>query len=390
MADALINLRHLQAVVAIVRSGSITEASRLVSLSQPAVSQGIAKLEEQLGLPLFERAPGRIMPTEAGLLLAGRAEAALRLIASNRVTATQVRALIALARTGSYAGAAARTKLSQPSLHRAVADLALGLGVQLVSRRGRGIVLTPRGKTIARNFALAQAELRSAQEELAGIRGREVGRISVGAMPLSRARLLPAAVAAFHGAHPWVEIAIVEGSHADLIGPLRDGDVDFMVGALRDPPPGDDLRQSPLFVDRPVILARAGHPLAAAGDGINGADLGRFDWIVSAEGTPLRHQWQLMFEAIGRVPPPVLIECGSVMMVRQLLVQTDFLTLLSPDQVAVELEAGWLVRIADAPGRISRTIGVTTRANWRPTSLQRAFLEALEAQAERIEGKDDS
>jgi len=389
VADDLLNLRHLQAVAAIVRSGSITEASRLVSLSQPAVSQGVAGLEAQLGLPLFERAPGSISPTEAGRALAARAEAALRLIASHRVTATQIRAFLALASAGSYAGAALRTGLSEPSLHRAVSDLALGLGVQLAARRGRGVVLTPRGRTIARNFGLAQAELRSAREELAAIQGREVGRIAVGAMPLSRARLLPNAVASFNRAHPGVAIAIVEGSHVELVGPLRDGDIDFMIGALRDPSPGDDLLQAPLFVDRPVILARAGHPLAAAGRRFDDEDLGRFGWIVSAEGTPLRRQWQLMFEAVGREPPPVSIECGSVIVVRQLMIQTDLLTLLSPDQVAVELEAGWLVRIAEAPGNVSRTIGVTTRADWRPTPLQRRFLDALDEQAKLIAPQAD-
>jgi molybdate transport repressor ModE-like protein len=384
MSDALMNIRHLRAVAAIVRSGSITGAARLVNLTQPAVTQGVAKLERHLGLPLFERTPGGMVATEAGRMLAARAEEALRLIASPRVTATQMRAFLALARTGGYGGAAALTGLSEASLHRAVADLAVGMGQRLADRRGRGVALTPRGRAIARRFGLAEAELRSAVAELAALQGREVGRISIGAMPLSRARLLPNAVAAFHHAHPGTEIAIAEGSHADLVGPLRDGDIDLMVGALRDPAPGDDLDQRPLFVDRPVILARAGHPLASVSGSLGAEDFVRFGWIVPAEGTPLRRQWQLMFAAAGLETPPVPIECGSVIMVRQLLIHSDFLTLLSPDQVAVELEAGWLVQIANAPGEISRTIGVTTRADWRPTRLQRRFIAALEVEAERI------
>jgi DNA-binding transcriptional LysR family regulator len=383
MDEALMNIRHLRAVAAIVRSGSVTGAARLVSLTQPAVTQGVAKLERHLGLPLFERAPGGMVPTEAGRMLAARAEAALRLIASPRVTATQMRAFLALARTGSYAAAAAQTGLGEASLHRAVADLAVGLGHRLADRRGRGIALTQRGQSVARMFGLAEAELRSAVAELAALEGREVGRISIGAMPLSRARLLPNAVAAFHNAHPQTEIAIVEGSHAELVGPLRDGDIDLMVGALRDPSPGDDLHQQPLFVDRPVILARSGHPLAGRVS-LGPEDLTRFGWIVPAEGTPLRRQWRLMFDAAGLETPSVPIECGSVIMVRQLLVQSDFLTLLSPDQVAVELEAGWLVRVADAPGEISRTIGITTRADWRPTRLQQGFITALETEAAAI------
>ena len=381
--DAL-NIRHLQAVAAIAEAGSISAAARSVNLTQPAITQGIAKLEAQIGLSLFERRPGGMSPTEAAHVLVPRVVAALRLIASSRVTSTQLRAFVTLARAGSYAAAATRTGLNEASLHRAVGDLEVGLGQRLVERRGRGIALTARGMTVARNFRLAAAELSSALAELAALQGREVGRISIGAMPLSRARLLPNAVASFHRDHGNVDIAIAEGSHVELIGPLRDGELDMMVGALRDPSPGNDLVQQPLFIDRPVIIGRAGHPLARGGGAIAPADLDRFGWIVPGEGTPLRNQWRQMFDAVGRATPRVPIECGSVITVRQLLVQSEFLTLLSPDQVAVELEAGWLVKIADAPGDLSRIIGVTTRTDWRPTQLQRDFIAALATEAARI------
>lgn len=380
------NIRHLRAAAAVVRTGSVTAAARLVNLTQPAVTQGLAKLEAQLGLPLFERLAGGMQATEAGRSLAARTEAALRLIASPRVTSTQMRAFLALARTGSYAAAAAQTGLGEASLHRAVADLAVGLGQRLVERRGRGIALTTRGQAVARNFRLAEGELRSALAELAALQGREVGRISIGAMPLSRARLLPNAVAAFHRSHPEVDISIAEGSHVELVGPLRDGEIDLMVGALRNPAPGDDLIQQTLFVDRPVILGRSGHPLASSGAPCS-THLDRFGWVIPGEGTPLRQQWRQMFEAAGHTPPKVMIECGSAMMVRQLLVQSDYLTLLSPDQVAVELEAGWLVKVGDAPGEISRTIGMTMRADWRPTELQRRFIHAIEQEAALIRAR---
>ena len=378
-----LNLRHLRAAAAVVRSGSVTGAARLVNLTQPAVTQALGKLERQIGLPLFERVPGGMVATEAGLMLADRVEAAVRMIASPRVTLTQSRAFLALAQAGSYAAAAARTGLSEASLHRAVADLAIGVGQRLVERRGRAVMLTPRGLAIARRLRLARAELSSALAELAALQGREVGRIVVGAMPLSRARLLPNAIAAFHRTHPEVDIAVAEGSHVELVGPLRDGELDMMVGAVRDTLPAD-LVQRPLFVDRPVILGRAGHPLAAEHGRITADALARFAWIVPERGTPLRRQWEQMFAAVGRVPPRVPIECGSVIMVRQMLVQSDSLTLLSVDQLAVELESGWLVRLGDAPGELSRTIGLTTRADWRPTARQQDFISEIERAAESI------
>lgn len=377
METVAINIRHLEAVAAIITHGSVTAAARQINLTQPAITQGIAKLEALIGLPLFERRSSGMVPTPAGHLFAPRATAALRLIGRRPVTATQIHAFLALARRGSYGAAAVETGLSQASLHRAVGDLALNLEQRLVERRGKGIALTARGLAVARNFRLANAELHAALSEIAALQGREVGRIVIGAMPLSRARLLPAAVAGFHARHPEVDIAVVEGSHAELIGPLRDGEIDMTIGALRDPLPSADVAQWPLFEDRPVIVGRAGHPLARAGRAMRSSDLARYPWIVAGSGTPLRRQWEAMFASAGIDPPRVPIESGSVMMVRQMMMNSDFLTLLSIDQVAVELEAGWLAKIGDAPGNIRRTIGVTTRADWRPTALQQHFVDML-------------
>ena len=206
----------------------------------------------------------------------------------------------------------------------------------------------------------------------------EGGRILVGAMPLSRARLLPDAIGRFRGDAPQVAISVLEGSHAELVGPLREGEIDMMIGALRDPTLAIDLHQRPLFEDRPTILARRGHALEAGWD----ADaLRRYPWILPPEGTPLRQLWQAMFAELGGAAPAVPIECGSVMTIRQLLVGGDYLTLLSQDQLALELQAGLLSDIGPAPGSVSRTIGITTRADWRPTRLQQQFMAAIEAAA---------
>jgi len=301
------------------------------------------------------------------------------------VTAAQVRAFVALARHGSYSAAAAATGLRDPTLHRAVSDLSLALGEKLVSRRGRSITLTAKGHAVARRFRLALAELRSAMSELQALQGREVGRITIGAMPLARARLLPDSVSKFCRDYPEVDIAIIEGSHAELIGPLRDGEIDFTIGALRDPPPGQDLVQRALFTDHPVVIARADHPLANLGRAPSAEELARFGWVIAGERTPLRSQWRNVFERNGIKPPRIAVECGAVIMIRQLLLDSDLLSLLSPDQVAVELEAGWLVSLGRAPGNPSRQIGLTMRAGWTPTRLQQALVATLEQEGVMID-----
>lgn len=375
-----LNLRHLRAAALIAEKGSISAAAQSVSLTQPAVTQAVARLEAQLGLLLFDRHPGGMMPTEAAALFCPRIRAALAHVASPRVTMAELRALIAVADAAGYAGASAATGLAQPTLHRAVRDLSVALRRNLVERRGRGLALTDAGRRVARGFRLARAELAAGLSELEGLKGRDVGRIAIGAMPLSRARLLPAAVTAFLRRSPGITIEIVEGSHGELIEPLRDGALDLLIGALRDGGLGEDVVEHPLFEDRPVVLGRADHPLVVggAGDAVTVADLADYPWVVAAPGTPLRARWQRMFEAGAVALPPVPVECGSVMVIRQILLDSDFLTLLSPDQVAMEIRAGLLARIRDAPPGTARRIGITRRAGWRPTAMQQAFVDELE------------
>lgn len=379
-----LNLRHLAAIAAVVNRGSVSAAAGAVHLTQPAVTQAIARVEGLLGLQLFERRSDGMTPLPPARILAGRIDAALALIGSRHVTTAQMRAFLAVADAGSYAGAAARTGLSQPTLHRALGDLSLILRRALVERRGRGIALSDAGRRTARAFRLARAELDAGLSDALS-EGRREGpgapaRIVVGAMPVSRARVLPGALARFHAHHPDVEIIVVEGSHGELVEPLRDGSIDLMIGALRDPGPGPDLSQRALFTDRAIVLARAGHPLA--GDAVPPIEaLTGFPWILPASGAPLRAGFEAMFMGQGLAPPPVPIECGSVMIIREVLTHTDFLTLLSPDQVSVELQAGWLVSLGEPPGAFARTIGLTTRAGWHPSAPQGAFIAALEAAA---------
>lgn len=370
-----LNLRHLRAFASIVRLGSISAAAEAINLTQPAITQALAKLETGMGQPLFERRANGMTATQAALLLAPRIESALANIASQRVTMAQMRALIMLADSGSYAGASAATGLAQPSLHRAIGELSLALKRTLVERRGKGIMLTEQGKRTVRTFRLARAELEAGLTELASLQGLETGRITIGAMPLSRARLLPSAVTAFYRQYPDVRINIVEGSFQELIEPLRDGELDLIIGALRNPSLGGDLVQEALFADRPVVLGRVGHPMTQTTATI--AALALYPWTVPAPGTPLRVQWEKMFTDAGLQPPHVPVECGSVITIRQILLDSDFLTLLSPDQVTVELEAGWLTKISDTPDDLTRTIGITTRHGWRPTGMQRAFVKSL-------------
>jgi DNA-binding transcriptional LysR family regulator len=62
-------IRQLEAFAAVITTGSVTAAGRLLARSQPAITRLIQELEAEVGYPLFTRNGPRVTPTEQGILL---------------------------------------------------------------------------------------------------------------------------------------------------------------------------------------------------------------------------------------------------------------------------------------------------------------------------------
>ncbi len=71
------DVKQLRALVTVAEVGSVTRASELLHLVQPAVTRQIRTLEQELGVALFERTRHGMRPTEAGAILVDRARRAL-------------------------------------------------------------------------------------------------------------------------------------------------------------------------------------------------------------------------------------------------------------------------------------------------------------------------
>jgi len=365
----------------------MTRAAAATHLSQPAVTQAIAKLERDAGTALFRSTAAGVFTTDAGEAFATRVRRAFALLDPAfddlsrrlRLTATsaQLRALIAVREAENYTLAAARLGVAQPTVHRAITQLESEAGKPLLERTAYGMVATRQAQALAQAARLAYAELEQAAADLAERTGREVGRIVLGAMPLSRAYILPRAIARFRARRPTLPIRVLEGPYDDLVAGLRRGEIDFLVGALRDPAPIDDVDQRPLFADTLVIVARHDHPLAGKPQA-SLAELARFPWVVSPAGTPGRMHFDAMFAPLGSGPASI-VETGSMVLMRGLLRESDHLGFISRLQIEADLRPNDIVRLAFDPGDTSRPIGLTVRAGWVPTAAQAELLDDLEA-----------
>lgn len=391
------NLRHLRAFREVARARSISQAASRIFLSQPAITQAIAKLEGLLGCTLFDRRSDGMFPTDVGDVFLSRVERALDWLSTgvrdvarsgsdtvgrngkaveHAVTTTQLRALIAVSDAHNFSIAARSIGVSQPSLHRTARDIERLLMVDLFEKTGQGIVLTRRARRLVRQAKLAFAELQQGFDEIEALIGRDSGKIVVGTMPLPRTYLLPSAINGFLAERPGARINVVDGPYVDLLAGLRHGDLDLLVGALRDPVPVDDVVQEVLFLDRLAVVARVGHPLCGR-HAIDRAELAAKSWVVPRVGTPTRERFDALFAGDNPEATGNIIESSSLILIRGLLMASDRLTLISTHQVLEECSLGLLCVLPVPLDDTERQIGATVRRDWRPTPSQALFLEHL-------------
>ena len=389
-ARRLPNLRHLRAVQLVGQLGSVNRAAGMMNLSQPAVTQAIARLETQVAPGLFIRHPTGMYATPAGQVLLGRIDRAFteldtalnaisaggnRPQADIQLKAVQLDALAALVHASGIAEAAGSLGITPTAFKRNINTLEARLDVPLVFRDGNRIRLTRFGDVLARAARIVQREIELAQDEIASADGRLTGRLSIGALPLARSYIVPKAMIEVGTRHPQVRLRLVEGSYEFLLDLLRRGDIDLFVGTLREPAPVDDVSETKLFDDQLCVVGRTDHPLA----GTQGLTLERvmaYPWIAPRLGSPARREFDLML-ARAVTSPPQIFEVASHMSVRTILQESDSLALVSRRQIRYEERNGQLLVLSDSLASGTRSIGYTMRARSLPTRVTQEFLDAL-------------
>ena len=85
------NFRHIEVFFAVMSCGTVTEAARQLGVSQPSVTTTIQQAEARLGLCLFQREGGRLIPTAEARILFEEAERAHDALAAFRTLASRLR-----------------------------------------------------------------------------------------------------------------------------------------------------------------------------------------------------------------------------------------------------------------------------------------------------------
>lgn len=399
-----VNLRHVRAIVEIASTKRVSLAAERVHLSQSAVTQGLLKLENGLQAKLFYRGGIGMEPTPFGDVFIPRCERvleqlrlgareiqgpagrAMRMgfgVLDHLITMTQARAIATAIDCESFALAARRLGRAQPAIHRAARDVEVLAGVKLFERTSHGIRPTRAGTLLSRRLKLAFVEVRQGIDEINRLKGVSSGRIVVGTLPLARTHLLPKTIVDTTNRFSELSVGIVDSPYELLLNMLREGEVDMIVGALRNPAPTTDIQQEVLLNESLSVIARSSHPLFRLPRPTI-RDVLEYDWVVPIKGTPTREIYESLMKRWGQTMPTNLIETSSLIALRSILLESDRLTMLSRHQILYEEQSHTLSEVPLDLGNTSRPIGVTTRVDWEPTVVQSEFLDRLRANAFKI------
>lgn len=195
--------------------------------------------------------------------------------------------LVALAEHRHFGRAAAASFVSQPTLSTQIRKLEDELGVSLVERAPRRVMLTPIGREVAERARGIIADVEQMAELARRSRDPEAGSVRLGLFPTLGPYLLPHVLPAVRARFPRLELLLVEEKTDVILARLRDGRLDAGILAL--PVHDDQLHAEPLFDEPFVLAAPRNHPIARRTN-LRPDDLRDLDLLLLEEGHCLRDQ----------------------------------------------------------------------------------------------------
>ncbi|WP_038611949.1 hydrogen peroxide-inducible genes activator [Corynebacterium ureicelerivorans] len=303
-------------------------------------------------------------------------------------TIAQLRTFVTVAEQKHFVSAANKLGISQPSLSQALAALESGLGIQLIERSTRRVIVTPIGEQL---LPFAKATLEAADAFVAhsrGAGGELAGPLNIGIIPTVAPYILPTLLTLIAEEFPELEPRIVENQTESLLQRLRDGHID--VAVLATPTGATGVTEIPLYDEAFAIVTNPDNPLAGRGDLALDA-LRDLELLLLDDGHCLRDQIVELCQLaeVDRSPgAQSATRAASLTTVVQLVVAGLGSTLVPMSAVATECARPGIAVSAFADSvEAKRTVGLVMRSSSRRQQefarlgelITRAFEKATEA-----------
>jgi DNA-binding transcriptional LysR family regulator len=292
---------------------------------------------------------------------------------------TRLRQLAVIVRHRSFSKAAEAIGISQPALSKNIRTLERALGVRLLERGRFGALPTEFGLALARHADAIDAELGSARAEIESLRVAHTGHVRIGCGPSEATRLLPVALNRLRSEAPGIRVTALYGLNEALMPMVKHGEVDFGLSSIPARCQDPDLQQIRVHEDRAAVIVRHGHPLVARREALTAEHLQDQNWVLPRSHELERRALDDVFVAAGFAPPVVAVETTSAVLMKTLVMQSDFLTFLPRELVYWEERTGLLAPLNVAAPSWRRFVGVTVRARAGINPAAQALINVLQA-----------
>jgi LysR family transcriptional regulator, hydrogen peroxide-inducible genes activator len=203
------------------------------------------------------------------------------------MTLRELEYLVALAKYRHFGRAAEACLVSQPTLSAQLKKLETELGVQLVERDSRGVILTEFGMKAAERARRILLEVQHLKDAAQESRNPETGAVKLGLFPTLGPYLLPLVMPGLAGRFPGLQLLLIEEKSDALAASLRHGEIDAAILAL--PVAGEQFAHEFLFEEPFLLAVPKTHPLSDH-DRISLASLSDEELMLLEEGHCLRDQ----------------------------------------------------------------------------------------------------
>ncbi|MEU3920115.1 hydrogen peroxide-inducible genes activator [Streptomyces sp. NPDC002659] len=292
----------------------------------------------------------------------------------------QLRAFAAVAEHLHFRDAAAAIGMSQPALSGAVSALEVALGVQLLERTTRKVLLSPAGERLAVRAKAVLEAVGELMEEAEAVRAPFTGVLRLGVIPTVAPYLLPNVLRLVHDRYPDLDLQVHEEQTSSLLEGLGAGRLDLLLLAVPLGVPG--VTELPLFDEDFVLVTPEDHWLGGRQD-IPREALRELHLLLLDEGHCLRDQALDICREAGRTEgAPVTTTAAGLSTLVQLVAGGLGVTLLPRTAVDVEtgrggrLQTGYFAEPAPA-----RRIALAMRAG---AARQGEFVEFAQALRESM------
>lgn len=227
-----------------------------------------------------------------------------------RLRLKHLRLIEALDRNQSLRKAALELNVSQPAATKILQDLEEVTGVLLFDRQPRSVKINAFGRFVAIYARRILGETQRFGENLHTLVSTGHGTLSIGAIMVTAAGLMPAAVLALKQSRPGTVVRLVESSSDRLLADLARNEYDFVIARMTSPQDAVQFDITPLSDEPLCVFTARETPLPRHISCL--ADLHGMQWVMQDSPTPAKLLIEQAF-AHERLPlPPHIVLTSSV------------------------------------------------------------------------------